>query len=667
MTKAKHLLPSYMALAGCWLVVLLLIRIGDLLLNGFVHQFPTSIFRTVSVGALSDIQFFLQAISILALPFILVGFFNAKAARYFFMVITCLLTLLYLVLLGYYFNALVPLGADIYGYSKQDIIETIASSGSLNTVAIFFILLPIAVLLAIYKFVSRKINLAFTSVAFVLAIAFCSWATPAVSELTSFKSVHDHQVAINKLSFFGAASYDHFFPTLVEPDIYSDAYIGYYGEEADTKPVGLEYVDEVNYPFLHKEETADVLSPYFAIGGSKPNIVVIIVEGLGRAFHNQGAYLGSFTPFLDSLSQHSLYWENFLSNGGRTFAVLPSLLGSLPFGEHGVSDMNNLPAHLSLVGLLKHNGYNTSFFYGGKSSFDNMNRFMQHQQTDEIIDEAKFAPHLEKLPSYNGFSWGYSDEVLFNQFFIAKDRQRKNIPSLDVLLTLSTHSPFLINNADRYKAKARQRMKELAFTNEQVSARENYITQFATVMYSDECLQQFFARFRNDKSYQNTIFIITGDHRIPEIPMQTKIDRYHVPLIIYSPMLKRTAKFSSISSHVDVAPSLLSFLKNSYTVEVPELVSWIGTGLDTARGFRNIHTMPLMQTKTDLIDFVTGKYHLNAKDAFELTENLSETRVNDKEIANNLLQAFNTFNQKNQEFIQGKKLLPDSIITRFKK
>jgi hypothetical protein len=39
---------------------------------------------------------------------------------------------------------------------------------------------------------------------------------------------------------------------------------------------------------------------------------------------------GGFT-YLDSLIPKSLYWENFVSNAGRTFGALPSILGSLPY------------------------------------------------------------------------------------------------------------------------------------------------------------------------------------------------------------------------------------------------------------------------------------------------------------------------------------------------
>ena len=42
------------------------------------------------------------------------------------------------------------------------------------------------------------------------------------------------------------------------------------------------------------------------------------------------------------------------------------------------------------------------------------------------------------------------------------------------------------------------------------------------------------------KEYENTIFIITGDHSMPELGLWqiSEIERYHVPLIIFSPLLK---------------------------------------------------------------------------------------------------------------------------------
>jgi len=57
-------------------------------------------------------------------------------------------------------------------------------------------------------------------------------------------------------------------------------------------------------------QSKDVLSPFFTIHKKKPNIVVLVVEGLGAEFIGDNNYSG-FTPYLDSLISKSLYWGEF--------------------------------------------------------------------------------------------------------------------------------------------------------------------------------------------------------------------------------------------------------------------------------------------------------------------------------------------------------------------
>lgn len=147
--------------------------------------------------------------------------------------------------------------------------------------------------------------------------------------------------------------------------------------------------------------------------------------------------------------------------------------------------------------------------------------------------------------------------------------------------------------------------------------------------------------------------------------MSDKLDRYHVPLLIYSPMLKRTATFASISSHFDITPTLLAYLKNEYAIETPALVSWMGSGIDTARTFRNTHAYPLMQTKSEFIDFIKDENMLNATDLYKINSNAALNLLNDAGVAAQLTAAFDKFKQKNNHMLAGAKILPDSIYTRF--
>ena len=395
--------------------------------------------------------------------------------------------------------------------------------------------------------------------------------------------------------------------------------------------------------------------------------MIILVEGLGRAFTNDGAYLGNFTPFLSELSEDSMYWKNFLSQGGRTFAVLPSLLGSLPFAENGFLGMGDkMPEQLSLLNVLKANGYRTSFYYGGDAGFDNMALYLNKNKLDELKDERTFPQGYKKLPMNNGFSWGYNDNELYRYFLSSRD-ENANQPQLSVLLTVTTHSPFLIDETEKYNNIFEQRMDALKFNEEEKNDHRNYKNQYQTIMYADDALKNFFTEYKKRADYDNTIFLITGDHRIPEIPMSTKIDRYHVPLIVFSPLLKRTAEISSVSTHYNIAPSLLAYLKTNHNIKTPKYTSWVGQGLDTTRNFQNIHFVPLMQTKTDLKDFVMGEYHLNGTELYKFNSDLGEELSDDTAQKEQLIAAFEQFKRKNSEIESGKKIIPDSIYSKYSK
>jgi uncharacterized sulfatase len=223
------------------------------------------------------------------------------------------------------------------------------------------------------------------------------------------------------------------------------------------------------------------------------------------------------------------------------------------------------------------------------------------------------------------------------------------------------HSPFLLNEPQQYDRRFESRMKELGLTRDDMAAHRNYKGQYASILYTDQALRDFFEAYAKRKDFSRTIFLITGDHRMPEIPMRDKIDRFHVPLIVYSPLLARTTQFSSVSTHFDLTPSLLAYLGHNYGMKLPARVTWMGDGLDTARAFRNIHSYPLMQTKTDLADYIKGDKHLNGATIFQLTAGLNEERISDKHFEQELTSAMDAYRQRNERWLQTKILLPDSM------
>ena len=663
---SKKIVPaalSFAQLSFIWLMIIFVLSIFEIIYNGIAHELPKNLFAVLGWSFLNDLVFWCKGLIYFFLVYVVLHLISAKFARITYCVFIVFMAIVQLSLTSYFTTALVPLGADLYGYSMSDIKQTVGAAGGVNFFQIIgFIVVVGGAITALWALPAKLMIHRYLVVALpALSLLLFVTDVQAMIHPVSFKSDYANNLVINKSDHFWAESYKHFFPSKDELDIYADSYINDYDNAATSKIATFKYTDPMHYPFLHSDASPDVLSPFIKSNATPPNIVIVLVEGLGRAFTNEGAYLGNFTPFIDSLSGKSLYWKNFLSEGGRTFAVLPSVLGSLPFAKNGFLALgDNMPSHISLLSLLKYNGYHTSFYYGGDARFDNMATFLNKNSIDELNDEKSFPSGYTRLPAPNGFSWGYNDKELFRHYLVTRD-EKATSPQLSVVLTVSTHSPFAINEEDKYLARFEKRLNELGFDDAKKNECRNYKLQYASILYLDDALRGFFNAYSKRSDYNNTIFLITGDHRMPEIPMSDKIDRNHVPLIVYSPMLKRTAQMSSVSTHFDISPSLMAYLQHNYKIKGPSLVSWMGQGLDTSRNFENIHNYPLLQTKTDMIDFIMGEYHLNGDNLFKLNAELGEDPIQDEGKAGQLKNAFDQFKKKNEQIVTGNWIIPDSI------
>jgi phosphoglycerol transferase MdoB-like AlkP superfamily enzyme len=536
-------------------------------------------------------------------------------------------------LIKYHLTTLVNLGADFLGYSIDDMFTTVTASESLSILYFIpFVLFPI-LYLGVNKYVTKKI--ANKPLYFILGTIIL--ITFGFKLLVSEFSDSNYQ---NKLAFFSA-------------DI-----IRFQTDKNAFNADELFYKKE--YPLVKPfESTPDVLSPFFQINEEKPNIVMIIVEGLGNEFIGKNDYRG-FTPYLDSLIPKSLYWENFVSNAGRTFGALPSILGSLPYGEKGFLEMNPLPSHISLVSILKSNEYTTSFYCGDESSFDRKINFLEYNGIDNVIDINKFGPGYEKTKENSGgFTWGYPDGEIFKKTL--SELNEKKSPRLDIIMTLTNHEPFDFPSKKEYLKKVDSIIntnKTLDVTKSEV---ETYKDIFACLLYTDNSIKNFINSYSKRPEYQNTIFVITGDHRLIPIAQKDKLCRFHVPLYMYSPLLKKPQSFKSVSSHWDIAPSLISFLMNNYKMNKMEKTTWMSTGLDTVKKFRNIHKIPIMQNKGSINELIYKDFLYSNGNLFRINENFDLSKVNDREMAKAIGDTLIEAKKLNAYLTQKNKIIPNSI------
>jgi len=666
------MLKHFSSYATILLVFILLLRIYELFINQMDRNIKSYLVGFISTALMSDLLFFCMVAGYLFAFTRIISIVSRKASHVLLTVLSAIIAIGHLMLIKYFSVALNPLGGDVFQYSMAEIKQTVGATA--NSTLILTLCSVVVVFMLAFVFLPRfiKVNKAVGVTFLVLSLLGVMSSFNEISLSPKFGSEYNNNLVLNKSTYFYKAVWQYYFPQ-PERDIFdemsemfADNLVGTSHESGCVND--FTFKDDANYPFLHADSTKDVLSPFFNSGNKAPNIVFVVVEGLGRAFSNENAYLGSFTPFIDSLSQHSLYWENCLSSAGRTFEVFPSVLGSLPYGQHGFAELGEqMPSHLSLISILADNGYNSSFFYGGDSKFDNMKLFMEWQNVNHIYDETTYDHSYQKLPvNSQGFTWGYGDSELFRRYLAELDKQPDNLLQVNALLTVSTHSPFKLNDQNKYDALFEKRMRDLKFDAITMNQHREYKPQYASILYMDDAMRHFFKSYALRPSFKNTIFIITGDHRMPDIPMSTKIDRYHVPLVIYSPMLRRTAQFSAVVSHLDITPSLLAYVKSQYHIKTPSLVTWIGAGLDTVRYFRNNSNYPLMPTKQGVSEYLSGNYMISGNDVFQLLANMGfdPVGIDDKERTKIML-LLNKFIQRNDKMITKRKMLPDSILTKY--
>jgi phosphoglycerol transferase MdoB-like AlkP superfamily enzyme len=654
-------LRRFLSLSFILASMILTIRLFEIVITSNFSNYPDGSFRILIIGLKYDLILYLQVSAILSIPFLLIAYFSQKTARYFFAIMSFLIVLGNILLLQYFSAARVPLGADLLGYSISEIRHTIGASGQLSIFPYLVIFLFLGFMVrAMLRHVYFKLKPWFMA---VLTITMLCSLLP-IKQLNPDPAKYENEfsmfVAENKLSFFAES----ILRSYMRQGTINNQKFTFDAAPEGSAPEGnlFTYVDP-EYPFLHRETTPDVLGEYLNLGAAPPNIVLVIVESLGRAYSGEGAYLGSFTPFLDSLMQKSLYWENCLSTSGRTFQVLPTTLASLPFGDHGFAEMKDkMPDQLSLISILKKQArYSSSFVYGGEAEFDNMDIFLRRQGIDQIIDSRKFGPAYDKIPAAaNGFSWGYGDREIFCRY-LEDLKTNPDTPRMDVILTLSTHDPFVIPNPEYYNRKFTERWNALNLSEKIKSFDEQYAKQLASVMYFDESIRSFFSECSKTKEFANTIFIITGDHRMPEIPISTQIDRFHVPLIIYSPMLKKAEKFSAVTTHFDLTPSIIAMLDGAKFIRRPAVASWIGHGLDNSVAYRSLQTYPLMRNKNEILDLLSTDQFLSGQTVYQIAPNLDIEPIENYDRQMQLKEELDNFMRKNNYACKNNKLIPDSL------
>lgn len=652
--KIQTTLSDFWSMSLIFSLLIILMRLLELALIFNSHAISITFREVIGYSLFDDFHWIMYFLGLLFIFHVINSLFSTQFAKRFTQVWLVIAILIQTVLIFYFLQTLLPLGKDLFAYNLDDITLTVRSSGQLNIINIGGgIVLSVLIFLVFnisnkYLILSTKLSMIFTIAMYWFLILLYIFPYGAPDKLDEIKA----NIKLNKSKYLAEQTFDYL---MYENEYYFDFYLRSLTDDLFVKK---EYTD-LTYPFLHTAAYPDVLSPYFDSLTTAPDIVFVLIESLGKAYSGKNAYLGSFTPFLDSLEAHSLVWTNAISSTGRTFGVLPGVFAGLPYGERGFQELyEDFPHHESLISVLNKNGYESSFFIGSDVNFDHQKEFLQYAGVSQLIDITRFDPKYKKMPPANGFTWGYGDKEIFSNglsFFPKSDGN----PQLGIFQTITSHDPYLVPERDFYSTKFEDHLANyLNISEDKKPEYREYQDVYMTILYADDAVKDFITAYSQKPEFANTIFVFTGDHRLPDIPMASRLDRFHVPLIIYSPLINRPSYFKGMISHFEITPSILAFLNAQVGIQLPEQEIWMGQVLDTSRVFQSKIAMPLMRNKNQLMEYVNGEYFLSDDQLFTISDGLNIDPINDQNMKNKLTGEFEDFKNKNNYTVQTRKLLP---------
>ncbi|MEO8591639.1 MAG: sulfatase-like hydrolase/transferase [Flavobacteriales bacterium] len=270
----------------------------------------------------------------------------------------------------------------------------------------------------------------------------------------------------------------------------------------------------------------------------RPNVVLLIIESLGREY--VGALNGGkgYTPFIDSLCGRSLVLSKAYANAERSNKSMCAILSGTPsFTDDAF--MNTAYASNAVEGLgtrMKRIGYNTAFFHGGLNGEYKFDSFSRACGFDRYYGKDEFG-HDE---FYDGH-WGIYDEEFLG--FVADRLKELPQPFCAVEFTISSHDPFVIPK--RYRGKFPSGGQEI----------------HESLGYMDMSVRRFFERIREEPWFANSVFVITGDHTFQyndHPPWYTNpAGRFAVPIIFYAPDGRFSGNDDRVAQHLDLLPSIL--------------------------------------------------------------------------------------------------------------
>ncbi len=288
----------------------------------------------------------------------------------------------------------------------------------------------------------------------------------------------------------------------------------------------------------------------------KKNVVFILVESLSGSFMKEFGNRENITPFLDSLAQKSLFFDNLYATGTRTVRGMEAVTLCIPPtpGQSIVKRPENANLYTA-NSVFKAKGYDSNFFYGGDGYFDNMNAYFGGNGFN-IYDRGRGSVLNDNIKATRNNiedhevtfenAWGICDEDIFHKMLNVADKQyQKGLPFFNFVMTTSNHRPYTYPSGKIDIPSGTGRA--------------------GAVKYTDYALRQLFKEVSKKPWYKNTVFVIIADHCASSAGKdEIDVANYHIPAFIVNLPPDQNKKISKLCSQIDILPTLFSVFHWNY-------------------------------------------------------------------------------------------------------
>ncbi|MGP4080887.1 LTA synthase family protein [Pseudalkalibacillus sp. R45] len=318
---------------------------------------------------------------------------------------------------------------------------------------------------------------------------------------------------------------------------------------------GSEIADIENYV------KADYKSPDPEMFGAAKgkNVVVITLESMQNFVIDNKMEGKEITPFLNELKkdEDTYYFPNFYHQTGQgktsdSEFLLDNSMYPLPSGAVFFTHSQN--EYQATPELLNEEGYHTANFHANNKSFWNRDIMYNSLGYDEFYSASKYDIKPEE-----SVGWGMKDEFFFQQ---SVDHMKElPEPYYTKFITLTNHFPFTLEQEDE-------------FIPEWTSNDGTVNRYFTTVRYTDEAVKMFFDSLKNEGMYEDTVFVLYGDHYGisenhnkamgeylgKEITPFESTQLQRVPMYIHIPGDGNGKEMDTVGGQVDLRPTIMHLL-----------------------------------------------------------------------------------------------------------